>query len=489
MDQLKHFQVAIIGSGFGGLGTAIKLKEEGIDDFVVLERANDVGGTWRDNSYPGCACDVQSHLYSFSFAPNPDWSRMYSPQAEIWAYLRRCAENYKILPHIWFSHDVLKVFWQEERKHWLIETSQGSLTANILVGAIGALCEPSLPNLAGLENFQGNYFHSARWDHNYDLTDKTVAVIGTGASAIQFVPAIQPKVKKLYLFQRTPPWIIPRQDRAISDFEKKLFRQFPFTQYLMRMLIYWIREIYVIYFRNPWVMNINRFIAVNHLKRAILDPKLREKLTPNYVIGCKRILISNDYLPSLAQPNVEVVTEAIKEISQDSITTKDGVSRKIDTIIFGTGFHVTDLPFADHIYGREGKTLAQTWQGSPKAYLGTTISGFPNFFLLLGPNTGLGHTSVVYMIESQIAHVLNAVRYMKKHSVATVEPRKEAQDGFVSEVDKKMQGTVWTAGRCASWYLDPTGRNSTLWPSFTWKFKQRVEPFNPEEYLLTNSGK
>ncbi len=482
---MSQFKVAIVGSGFAGLGTAIRLKQEGIDDFVIFERAQDVGGTWRDNSYPGCACDVESHLYSFSFAPNPNWSRMFSPQPEIWAYLQRCASEYGITPNIRFGHEVLKVVWNDSSKYWEIETSQGSYSADILVAGVGSLCEPMIPELPGIENFQGEKFHSARWNHNYDLTGRNVAVIGTGASAIQFVPAIQPKVGKLNLFQRTPPWIIPRQDRVITELEHELFRKFPITQKLMRAMIYLIREFYVFYFRNPRFMLMNKHIATRHLERSVADPKLRAKLTPNYIVGCKRILISNDYFPSLTKPNVEVITEHIKEVHPHSIVTDDGVEHPIDAIIYGTGFHVTDIPFAKILHGKDGRTLEESWQGSPKAYLGTTVSGFPNFFILLGPNTGLGHSSVVFMIESQIAHVINAIRYMSKNNVATIEPKLEAQTEFIKDVDRRMVGTVWTSGGCASWYLDKKGRNSTLWPGFTWQFKQRTRKFNPIEYLIS----
>jgi cation diffusion facilitator CzcD-associated flavoprotein CzcO len=486
MSQDKtHFQIAIIGSGFGGLGMAIQLKKAGFEDFVIFERASDVGGTWRDNTYPGCACDVQSHLYSFSFALNPDWSRMYSPQPEIWAYLQRCAKDFNILPSIRFGHEIKEIVWDNVKQYWLIKSSQGNYSANILVGGVGALCEPSMPEIKGIESFEGKIFHSARWDHNYDLTGRSVAVIGTGASAIQFVPKIQPKVAKLNLFQRTPPWIIPRQDRKITDFEHKLFRQFPITQHFMRAAIYLTRETYVMYFRHPYIMKINNSIAKRYLEKSVADAKLRAKLTPNYLIGCKRILISNDYFQSLCNSNVEVITDSISEIRPNSIVAKDGVERQIDTIILGTGFHVTDLPFAKIIRGREGKTLDETWNGAPKAHLGTTIAGFPNFFLLLGPNTGLGHNSVVYMIECQIAHIISALNYMRQNNIATVEPRAEAQAAFVSQVEQKMQGTVWTSGGCASWYLDSTGRNSTLWPTFTWLFKSRLAQFKPLEYVMT----
>lgn len=484
-NKLTHFQIAIIGSGFGGLGTAIQLKKAGIEDFIVLERGTDVGGTWRDNTYPGCACDVQSHLYSFSFAPNPDWSRMYSPQPEIFAYLRRCATDYGVRPQIRFGHEVEAVNWDEAQQQWQIKTSQGDYTAKMLVAGVGALCEPAIPQLPGIETFKGKTFHSARWDHDYDLKGRKVAVIGTGASAIQFVPEIQPKVEKMFLFQRTPPWVIPRDNREITNLERKIFRTLPIIQQLVRMYIYLMREIYVLYFRHPSIMKLNHRIATRHLEKSIPDPKLRAKLTPDYMIGCKRILISNDYLPAICRPNVDIVQEPIKEVRPNSIVTKDGVEHPVDAIIYGTGFHVADMPFANIIRGREGKTLAETWAGSPKAYLGTTVVGFPNFFQLMGPNTGLGHSSIVFMLESQIAHIMSTIYYMRKHNIATIEPRPEAQANFIDEMQRQMVGTVWTSGRCASWYLDSTGKNSILWPTFTWLFRQRLKSFQPGEYLLT----
>lgn len=480
----QHLEVAIIGSGFGGLGTAIKLKQAGIDNFLIFERANDLGGTWRDNTYPGCACDVQSHLYSFSFAPNANWSRMFSPQPEIWAYLKRCANDFGLMPYMRFNHNVNKAVWNNEAQYWQIETSQGDYTATSIVAGVGALSEPSIPKLPGIESFQGKAFHSAQWDHNYDLTGRKVAVVGTGASAIQFVPEIQPKVGQLNIFQRTPPWIVPRQDRAVSQFEKNLFNKFPFVLFMVRTGIYWFREIFLILFRKPHWMRYFQHIAISHMKRAVADPELRAKLTPKYTIGCKRILISNNYLPALTKPNVSVITEKIKEVRAHSIVTEDGTEREIDTIIYGTGFKVSDLPFSKNVYGIEGRSMAEIWQGSPKAHLGTTVTGFPNLFLLLGPNTGLGHNSVVFMIESQISHVMNIMRYMREHNIAVMEPRPEVQTAFIDDVEQRMKGTVWTSGGCKSWYLDSTGRNSTLWPGYSWQFYRRVAGLNANEYRM-----
>ncbi|HEX5708987.1 MAG TPA: NAD(P)/FAD-dependent oxidoreductase [Pyrinomonadaceae bacterium] len=477
--------VAIIGTGFGGLGAAIRLKQQGVEDFVIFERAGDVGGVWRDNSYPGCACDVESHLYSFSFAPNPEWTHSFSRQPEIWDYLRACARDYGILPHIRFRHEVREAAWDERARVWRIETSQGTFAASVLVAAAGSLSDPSMPSLRGLENFKGRAFHSARWDHTFDLAGRRVAVIGTGASAIQFVPAIQPTVSKLYVFQRTAPWIVPRRDRPLREGERRMFRRFPAAQRAQRAAVYGLRELFGYAFRHPWAMKYFERLAMRHLERSVPDPALRARLKPDYTIGCKRILISNDYLPALTRPNVELVTDAIAEVREHSIVTADGAEREVDAIIFGTGFRVTDLPFAKHVRGRDGRTLAETWAGSPRAHVGTTVAGFPNLFLLQGPNTGLGHTSVIYMLEAQIEHFLSVLQYMRRHDLASVEPRAEAQAAYVADIDRRMSGTVWTAGGCASWYMDSTGRNAAIWPRAPREFRRRVARMEPREYLLT----
>ena len=483
-DQLTHVHVAIIGSGFSGLGAAIRLKQEGMNDFVVLEKAGDVGGTWRDNTYPGCACDVPSHLYSFSFAPNPGWSKAFSPQPEIFSYLRHCASHYGILPHLRFEHAVESLTWDDDAQRWRIVTSKGLVTADGVVAAAGAFSEPSVPNLRGLDTFEGPAFHSARWDHGVDLTGKKVAVVGTGASAIQFVPEIQPKVGTLSVFQRTPPWIMPRNNPELTDGQRSTFRAVPALQKLVRAQIYAVTELFGLGFRHPALMRPLQRVAVKYLEACVPDPELRAKLTPSYSLGCKRILFSNKYLRALAKENVDVVTESIQEVRPRSIVTKDGKEHPVDAIIFGTGFHVSDLPFGKYVTGKGGLSLEDVWKGSPQAHLGTTVNGFPNFFFLLGPNTGLGHTSVVYMIESQITHLVNALRYMRDHRVATVEPRAEAQAAFIADLDRRMGKTVWSTGGCASWYIDKTGRNSTLWPDATWRFRRRVQGFVASEYDL-----
>jgi len=479
----SEVRVAIAGSGFAGLAMAIRLLQQGERDFVVLERAGDVGGTWRDNSYPGCACDVPSHLYSFSFEPNPSWSRTFSPQPEIQEYLRHCARKYGVEPHVRFHCELLDAQWDDAEQRWHLRTSTGELTAQVLIAGTGPLSEPSIPSLPGLEQFRGTVFHSARWNHQHDLRGQRVAVIGTGASAIQFVPRIQPEVEQLVVFQRTPAWVMPHPDRPLRPWERRVYSALPALQRVMRAGIYWARESFVIGFeRNR--MHLAQRIARRHLEQQVPDLGLRAKLTPNFTIGCKRILLSNDWYPALGKANVELVISGVREVREHSVVAADGTEHEVDTIIFGTGFRVTDMPIGDRVRDAEGVSLTARWKGSPQAYLGTTIAGYPNLFLLLGPNTGLGHTSVVLMIESQVDYVLDALRTMQSGCAAAVEVRAEAQAAFNAEVQQRMRGTVWTSGGCASWYIDSTGRNSTLWPASTWSFRLRTRRFDPAHYVL-----
>jgi cation diffusion facilitator CzcD-associated flavoprotein CzcO len=474
--------VAIIGSGFSGLGMAIRLKQAGHDDFLVLERAGEVGGTWQANTYPGCACDVPSHLYSFSFAPNPEWTQTYSTQPEIWAYLQRCADEFGIRPHVRLKTAVESATWRDD--HWELETTQGTLRARVVVAGMGPLTEPKIPDIPGLDAFPGPVFHSARWDHDADLQGKRVASIGTGASAIQYVPAIQPEVAHLHVFQRTPPWVLPHTSRPIRGWERRLFRAVPAAQRLVRGGIYAGREALVLGFvKNPKLMKAVERLARQHMERQIDDPELLAKVTPDYTIGCKRILPSNRWYRTLTKPNVELVTDAIARVEGNAVVTADGRAREVDAIVLGTGFEVTDIPAAHRVRGRGGTLLDDLWHGSPRAHLGTSVAGFPNLFFLLGPNTGLGHSSMVYMIESQIAHVLAALEHMRAHGAETIEVTEEAQARSNAELDRRLDGTVWNTG-CASWYLDRTGRNATIWPDWTWRFRRRVAKLQPSEYAL-----
>jgi cation diffusion facilitator CzcD-associated flavoprotein CzcO len=484
VSATSHHRIAIVGSGFSGLGMAARLKQEGVDDFVVLERAEDLGGTWRENTYPGCACDVPSHLYSFSFAPNPDWSRTFSPQPEIWEYLRRVSREQRIDPHIRYRHEVTSARWEEVSELWRIQTSAGEITADMLVAGAGPLSDPKLPDIEGIDSFEGTIFHSAQWDHEHPLDGERVAVIGTGASSIQLVPQIQPRVGRLYVFQRTPPWIVPHRDRPISRWERRLYRLFPPSQRVVRAAVYWARELFVLPLMHPRDGSLPERVARKHLQAQVPDPVLRERLAPGYRIGCKRILISDDYYPALVQPNVEVVTESIRAITPHGIVTADGAERELDTIILGTGFHVTDMPVAEWIRGGDGRSLAEVWQGSPQAYLGAAVAGFPNLFLLVGPNTGLGHNSIVFMIESQLHYMIECMRFMDRGGLEVIQVRDQVQRSYNEEIQRRLAGTVWNSGGCVSWYLDERGKNTTIWPGSTWPFRRRLHRFHPEDYEL-----
>jgi cation diffusion facilitator CzcD-associated flavoprotein CzcO len=483
----QRVRVAIVGSGFSGLGMAAALLRHGIDDFVVLEKADDVGGTWRDNTYPGAACDVPSLLYSYSYVPNPGWSRSFSPQGEILDYLRCFAAGQGILPHIRFGHGVTRARWDDESSGWVIETTAGTIVADVLVSARGPLSEPKLPSIPGIERFTGTMFHSARWNHEHDLTGERVAVIGTGASAIQFVPRIQPEVGRLSVFQRTPPWIIPRRDRTLGRLEHRVFRAVPPVQQSVRAAIYWGRELYVLGFvgterRRRRMMGAAELVARRHLANQVPDPGLRDRLTPHYDMGCKRILISNDYYPALSQPNVDVVTDPIVEVTEHSVVTADGTEHPVDTVIFGTGFDVTNPETARTTIGRGGVSLADAWSTGLAAHRGTTVAGFPNLFIMVGPNTGLGHTSIVFVIESQIAYVLGALDAMSRDGIAALDPRREAQDQWNRRLAERSRRTVWTAGGCDSYYLDDRGHNVAVWPGSSWGLRRSLRRFDIESY-------
>ncbi|WP_244237829.1 flavin-containing monooxygenase, partial [Corallococcus llansteffanensis] len=476
-----HVRVAIAGAGFAGLGMAIRLKQDGVDDFRVFERADDVGGVWRDNVYPGCACDVQSLLYSFSFAPNPGWSRAYSPGAEIQEYLRECVTRFGLSPFLRFGHAILSARWDPARRHWRLETSRGPFTADVLVAAVGALSEPAIPSLPGLERFQGKVMHSARWDVGHPLAGRTVGVVGTGASSAQLVPAIQPTVRRLILFQRTPAWVLPRGDKPIGPLRRSVYQRAPGVHWLLREALRLLREALSLGFQHPWILRAAQRWGLRYLAKVVTDPVLRDKLTPRYTMGCKRVVVSDDYLPALTRDNVDVVTSHIREVREHAVVTDDGAVHPVDTLVFGTGFQATDMPLGHHVHGPDGRTLADVWAGSPKAYLGTTVSGFPNLFLLQGPNTGLGHTSVLLMMEAQLEHVLGALRYLDARGAAAVEPVPEVQDAFIRDLDARLSHTVWNQGGCRSWYLDVTGRNAALWPGTTSAFRRRVEHFDPAD--------
>jgi cation diffusion facilitator CzcD-associated flavoprotein CzcO len=487
-DDGGHVRVAIVGTGFAGIGASVALQREGIDH-TILERAADVGGTWRDNRYPGCRCDVPSHLYSFSFAPNPEWTETYSPQPEILAYLRRTAERFGVLDRIRFGHEVRGAVWDADRQRWRLDTTGGPLTADLLVLGNGPLAEPSIPDLPGLDSFGGTTFHSATWpaDDDADLDGRSVAVIGTGSSAVQFIPLIQPRVAALTVFQRTAPWVLPHTNRRVTRAERALYRRFPRVQQLVRQGVYWSREVFATtLLRNSRSLDRLEKVGRGQIEKQVTDPALRARLTPDYRPGCKRLLLSNDYYPSLEQSNVEVVTDKIAAVTPTGIVTTDGTTHEVDTIIFGTGFHVTDNPVAGRVRGADGRTLAGHWAGTGAyAYLGTAVPGFPNLFLLAGPNTGIGHTSLVVMIEAQLTYLVGALRFMDRSGVVSLDLRPRMYDAWAREIERRAAPTVWNSGGCSSWYLDAEGRNTTIWPDHTFRFRRRTARFDALAYHHT----
>jgi cation diffusion facilitator CzcD-associated flavoprotein CzcO len=479
-------RIVIVGSGFAGLGMGIQLKRNGFDDFVILEKSQALGGTWHDNTYPGCACDVPSHMYSFSFELNPGWTRMFAPQPEIRAYLERTADKYGVRDHIRFGAAVESMEYDEDAAVWHVTLADGAvLTARAVVSGVGALHIPSYPDLPGIERFEGTAFHSAEWDHSYDFTGKRVAVIGTGASAIQFVPKLADAAARLVVFQRTPPWIQPKPDVAIPKAVRRTFEKVPGTARTFRDLIYWGLEARAVGFTiDPRLSGPQHTLARRHIARHIKDPELRAKVTPDYTIGCKRVLLSNDYYPALTRPHVEVETAGIAEVREHSIVTADGREHEVDAIVYGTGFKVVDAMADWRVVGRGGVKIQEAWADGIEAHHGTTLPGFPNFFMMLGPNTGLGHNSVVFMIEIQIQHVLSLLRQMRRRNARTVEPRPEAVRAFNDRLQRRLRRAVWNEGGCDSWYLDDQGVNRTLWPGHTFEFWAGSRKARPGDYIF-----
>lgn len=477
-------ETLVIGSGFSGIGLAVSFKQAGFTDFLVLEEKEELGGTWRDNAYPGAACDVPSHLYSFSFAPNPNWSRSFSGQQEIFDYMLSVADEHAIRHWMRFGTTVTKMTWIEHDNQWEVDTTQGTYRSTYMIVAAGALCAPRLPDIEGIEDFQGEIMHSARWDDSINLRGKKVAVIGTGASAIQIIPSIVDEVASLDVYQRTAPYVLPRIDRPYSTGERAVFRNLPVTQKIARAGIYVGRETQVAGFGgNSLAMLPMKTLFKAHLAAKVRDSELREKLTPNYEIGCKRVLLSNKYYPAIASEHVELVTDPIRSINADSVVTGDGEEHPCDVLIVCTGFHVTDAPIFDVTFGLEERSLGQRWREEGiSAYKGTTVSGFPNMFTMTGPNTGLGHTSMVYMIESQINYILSAMQWMRKNDVQTVDVRQDVQETYADEMDRRLEESVWLKGGCSSWYLDSVGRAAVLWPGHTYWYRDQTRHFDHASY-------
>ncbi|WP_020659218.1 flavin-containing monooxygenase [Amycolatopsis benzoatilytica] len=481
----QHVRVAIIGAGFGGLGTAIRLQQEGIGDFVVLERAHEVGGTWQINDYPGAQCDVPALIYSFSFAPNPEWSRLYPLQSELKEYLHRCAVEFGVLPKIRFGTEVTGAVWDDESCRWRISTSTGEFTAQVLVGAIGPFSSPSVPELPGLARFRGTVFHSQSWDHDHDLTGERVGVIGTGASAVQFIPRVQPKAGQLTVFQRTPIWVLPHPDRPVSRRIRRLYRRVPGLQAAVRNAWALTFEALVPGFViEPKLQKPLEWSARALLRRQVADPVLRAKLTPSYAVGCKRPTFSNAYYPALTAPNSTVVTAGIAEVTEHGIRTADGAEHQLDTIIFGTGFRMTDHPGFELIRGRDGRSVADHWRsGGMTAYLGTTMAGFPNLFLILGPNSGV-YTSAVITIEDQVRYLVDALKELDRRELAALEVTPEAEREFAEWADHGLRRSVFLTGGCTSYYLSSAGRNFAHYPGFSAGFRARTRKVAFEHYTV-----
>ncbi len=478
------FPIAIIGAGFAGIGAAIQLQKAGIESFTIFERAGEIGGTWRDNTYPGAACDVPSHVYSFSFELNPDWSRGFAESGEIQAYLLRCVEKYRLRPHLRLDTEIVEARFDEAGGLWTLTTAAGeSVLARAVISGVGGLVDPALPDIKGVEGFRGELFHTARWDHDCDLAGKRVAVIGTGASAVQVVPAIAPMVGKLDVYQRTAAWVMPKHDRAISARTRRFFRRFPAAMRLWRWLLYGMSEAMgpMVVLDAPRLKRLPERASLRHLERCVADPALRAKLTPHFQFGCKRILISDDYWPAFERENVELVTEAVAEIREDAILTKDGARRPTDVIVFATGFALglATAPFP--VLGRGGRSLDEAWSRGAVAYKGVAVSGFPNWFILMGPNTGPGHTSVLVYTESQIAYALQGIRKLIAEGIRYVDVRQDVQDRYNAGLQRRMKHTSWSSG-CNSWYLSEDGGNHALYPGFASEYCLRVRRFEPSEY-------
>jgi cation diffusion facilitator CzcD-associated flavoprotein CzcO len=481
-------QVVIVGSGFAGISMGVRLRRCGLRDFVILEQASTLGGTWRDNDYPGCACDVPSHLYSFSFEPNAQWSRSFATQGEILAYLHEVARKHQVVEHLRFGCSVVQARWDDRAGVWRLVLNNGvTLNARVLIAATGALSQPAETTIRGLEDFRGPVFHTARWSHSVELENKRVAIIGTGASAVQVVPAIAPKVKQLYVLQRTAPWVLPKGDRQLSFFERSLFKRFPFAQKLLRLWLFWRFETRAYAFvHRPSLMRLPRLAALHHLRKKVRDPALRRKLTPDYALGCKRVLLSDDYYPAIQRDNVEVITDPIREIRAHAFATNSGLEYPVDAIILATGFQVGDFagpPFP--IYGPGGISLAEQWRLGPEAYVGTSISGFSNLFFIVGPNSLLGHSSMVDVIEAQTGYIARALETMSSHGLATVMVKSSVHDAFNRWVQLRMQGTIWSKGGCQNRYQTRLGKHVAVWPGFVTDLQRRLQRFDLENYDVT----
>ncbi len=484
MPDYEDFPIAIIGAGFSGIGAAIRLKQEGIESFMMFERASEVGGTWRDNTYPGCACDVQSHVYSLSFEQNPNWSRRYSTWREIQDYLTGLVDKWDLDKHLRRNTEIVSAEFDEHKGIWTLNTDHGdTFAARVVLSGVGGLVDPSYPTIDGMDAFAGDMFHTARWNHDVDLTDKRVAVIGTGASAVQVVPSIAPTVKTLSVFQRTAAWVIPKFDIEYSPRVKRLAGRFPFLLRIARFFKYWLSELLgpIVFLDSKLLSRIGRWISMWNLRRQVKDPELQKRLTPDFQFGCKRVLLSDDYWAAFERDNVELVTERIKAIRSEGITTADGKLHVFDVIVLATGYLLGLAAAPFRIRGRGGRTLDEAWTNGAEAYKGMTVSGFPNWFMMMGPNTGPGHTSVLVFTEAQIEHAIQAITKMMAEDIKYCDVRKDVQDRYNEGIQRRMKHMVWASG-CHSWYLSNDGENRSLYPGFASEYVLRARHLNPADY-------
>ncbi|HEX7297960.1 MAG TPA: NAD(P)/FAD-dependent oxidoreductase [Solirubrobacteraceae bacterium] len=476
--------IAVVGGGFGGVGAAVMLRRGGYEDVTVFERGARVGGVWHHNTYPGAACDVPSHLYEFSFAPNPRWSRRYAPQAEIQAYLEDVARRHGVLDRVRTGTEVTDARWDEERGRWHLKTSGGAHEADVLITACGQLSVPRVAPIPGLESFDGPAFHTAQWRHDVALAGRRVAVVGTGCSAIQVVPAIQPTVAHVDVYQRSPGWTIPKLDFAYSERAQWLFSRFGVLQRLDRATIFAFMELGAAALTSQrWLRRPFRAVARHQIRRAIADPDLRRKVTPSDEIGCKRIMLTDDWYPALTKPNVTLVVDRIAEVTPTGIRTEDGRERPADVLVLATGFKTHGFVAPMEIVGAGGQSLAHEWAALPRAYLGLTVPGFPNLFLLYGPNTNGGTGSVIYTIEAGMGHVLAALRELDRAGATRIEVRREAVENFDRELRAALAGTVWHTG-CTSWYVDADGNDPNQWPWLWSSYRRRTARIDPGTYEL-----
>jgi cation diffusion facilitator CzcD-associated flavoprotein CzcO len=480
----RSLSVAIVGGGFGGVGAAVLLRRAGYEDITIFEKRDRLGGVWEHNTYPGAACDVPSHLYEFSFEPNPRWSRRYAPQAEIQDYIEGVARRHGVLDSVRTGTEVRRAEWDAERRRWLLETSEGPAEADILIPACGQLSVPKLPAIAGLDEFSGPVFHTARWRHDVDLTGKRVAVIGTGCSAIQTVPAIQPIVEQIDVYQRSPGWTMPKMDFAYSERAKRLFARLPALQRLDRKATFAFMDLGAAAMTSQrWLLAPFRALGRRQIDGAIEDPELRAKVTPSDEVGCKRIMLTDQWYPTLTRPNVELVTDPIAEVTATAIRMADGSERPADAIILATGFDSHAFVAPMEVVGRDGRTLSEEWSPAAHAYLGLSVPGFPNMFLIYGPNTNGGTGSVIYVIEAAVAHVVAAMEALTLTGSRQIEVSRGVEEAFNRELRAALAGTVWHTG-CASWYLDENGNDPNQWPWLWSTYRRRTAQIGPGVYQL-----